>query len=428
MNAIRNIVSYSLIAVLCASEQSFATIAKFSLVPTTPSTLEVPANRTAIVQYTVTNQTKITRTLTVVPMVGISQQTDTAGLCSNPFTLASQASCLLNLVVNGSQLSTVSQGPKVCKTKTGTNLPDSLLCSQASDAFTLNLSVGSAIPATNQNVYVTNWTAQSISLCSANAASGLLENCNIAAINGLFLNPDAIAVNAALTYLYVANIGGGVSLCQLNSLGTISGCVSTGSGFNAPDGIALNAAGTRAYVSNANLTTVSNCEISPTTGALSSCTPTGTLAIGQSDLTLHPSLPILYVSNITTSGVTACAINAGTGDLTCGLTTLGFNQPEGVQLNPTGNVIYVSNKGDGTISYCPVANDGSITGASCATTSSGTFGGFGSLSFNSAGTLAYIPSSNTTVSICSVENNGDLTNCTDSGGTGFASPSGILVL
>ena len=51
-------------------------------------------------------------------MQGITQLAGDAGYCSNPFTLASQASCLLTLSIEGSQLSlpVLTDGPKICKT------------------------------------------------------------------------------------------------------------------------------------------------------------------------------------------------------------------------------------------------------------------------------------------------------------------------
>jgi len=47
----------------------------FSLVALTPTSINVPANRQTIVQYRVTNNTAITRTLTMVPIPNVSQVT-----------------------------------------------------------------------------------------------------------------------------------------------------------------------------------------------------------------------------------------------------------------------------------------------------------------------------------------------------------------
>lgn len=91
---------------------------KFTLIPTTPTTKRVPVNGVDTVGYLVTNQTELTRTLTIVPIAGIRQNTSGVGVCSSPFTLAPQESCLLNLVLSGEALpKQIIGGPKVCKNK-----------------------------------------------------------------------------------------------------------------------------------------------------------------------------------------------------------------------------------------------------------------------------------------------------------------------
>ena len=409
MNITRNKLVCIALMACSLSAPSFATITKFLLVPTTPTVVTVPANRAALVQYTVTNQTKTTRTLTMVPVQGITQVTGQTGYCSNPFTLGSQDSCLLTVSLDGSQMqSGVLNGPQVCKTINGTNQPDSLLCSEPSKAYALSVTVTQAVPNTNQAVYVTNWNANSISLCSANASTGALENCNITAMGGTLSKPEAIAMNSSATLLYVANIGGSVSLCSINSqTGALSGCHTTGSGFSGPDGVVINSAGTQAYISNAANPEVSLCQISASTGELSSCRPTGSGFSVQSDIAINPTVnpePLL-------GGCVA---------------TSEFSGPEGVALNASGSHAYVTNNTDNTITLCSFDGDGVLTG--CETTG-GTFTGFGNLAFNSTGRLAYVPSSRSSVSVCSVDQNtGGLSACVDSTGTGFSGPSGVLLV
>lgn len=115
---------------------------KFSLIPTTATTLSIYLHTSATVQYRVTNNTTITRTLTIVPIQGISPNT-APGNCSIPFTLAHGQSCLLTLTLNGNQLAprTVG-GPVVCKTESpSNNSPSPFLCSQPSAADSLNITV-----------------------------------------------------------------------------------------------------------------------------------------------------------------------------------------------------------------------------------------------------------------------------------------------
>ena len=102
-------------------------------VPPTSNILKVLSNGISTVQYQVTNNTEVTRTLTYVPMTGISQTEPSAANCTNPFTLMAGQSCLLNLQLNGSTLpkKTVG-GPVVCNTVgPDNNNPDFTFCSHA---------------------------------------------------------------------------------------------------------------------------------------------------------------------------------------------------------------------------------------------------------------------------------------------------------
>ncbi|MDR3443116.1 MAG: sialidase family protein [Legionella sp.] len=122
---------------------------KFTIVPTTVTSIEVLSTDTYTVQYRVTNQTKITRTLTMVPINSISQKNSDVGSCANPFTLSSKQSCLLTLSINGRQLPVkgIHAGPVVCKTKgSNDNSPDPLLCSQPSASAALNIVTKAAPP------------------------------------------------------------------------------------------------------------------------------------------------------------------------------------------------------------------------------------------------------------------------------------------
>ena len=88
----------------------------WTLSPLTATTLSVPSNDTATVQYQVTNQSLKTHVLSMQPIQGISQVTTGSGVCGNPFVLAGNASCTLSLQINGSQLTDpISDGPIVCE-------------------------------------------------------------------------------------------------------------------------------------------------------------------------------------------------------------------------------------------------------------------------------------------------------------------------
>ena len=130
-------------AIFSMSTSSWA-LTPWSLVPITATTITVPANTTATVQYTVTNNS-VMHTLMMVPIAGSSHTTTGAGICTNPFTLSPGASCTLSLQVNGSALTTnINSGPVVCQQ--GVNgQPDPQECYQpASQAASLNITASGA--------------------------------------------------------------------------------------------------------------------------------------------------------------------------------------------------------------------------------------------------------------------------------------------
>ena len=426
----KNLRKLGLIALFsaCSLYAKASVQAKFSLVPTTPTNLTIPLNRKVVVQYAVTNNTGPTRTLTMVPMPGITQVVDQQGACSNPFTLSNQASCALTLEVDGSLLPAgLNTGPVVCKTMgKGNNSPDPFLCSKPAAADVLTVKIVPPTSPAQKNVYVTNWSANTISLCTENTLNGLLSECNVAAAGGTLANPEAITLNQSATLLYIANIGGSVSFCKIEaSTGALNHCVSTGANFQSPTGIAINPAGSMIYVSNATTNAVTRCHIDAVTGELNACLHTGDNFDVPSDLALNPAGTLAYISNFTGDSVTICSIDGLTGMLTCDAPVGGgFHGPEGITLNPSGQFAYISNNGNNTVTRCSVD---SVTGTlfGCSETGS-TFNGFGSVALNLSGELAYVPSTNSSILVCSVNPvTGALSNCVNSGGTGFTSPSGI---
>ncbi|MDP1604135.1 MAG: IPT/TIG domain-containing protein [Legionella sp.] len=112
----------------------------WTFVPLTTTTIEVPANGTATVQYQVTNQSSRTHTLSLQPLQGVTQTTAGPGLCGNPFVLRGKNACILSLQINGSQLSNpIVQGPVVCQESSAT------LCYQPDANNILRITQGSEI-------------------------------------------------------------------------------------------------------------------------------------------------------------------------------------------------------------------------------------------------------------------------------------------
>ncbi len=113
---------------------------KFELIPQTATTINLPRNGSFTVEYQVTNQTDLTRTLTMVGIQGITQVTTGAGVCGNPFKLASKQHCLLKLLIVGSEIpQNITAGPEICAVKSNSNTPSPFLCSQPSLANSLNI-------------------------------------------------------------------------------------------------------------------------------------------------------------------------------------------------------------------------------------------------------------------------------------------------
>jgi hypothetical protein len=151
---------------LLLSSSALYALPKFSIVPTAGSitSLLLPSNFTETLSYQVTNQTNITRTLTMVPITGVTQTTG-AGVCPSPFTLSPHQTCNLTLSINGSQIPStgISSGPVICKTKSpNDSSPDPLLCSQPDSGNILAVSTTTS----GQHAYVANQVGNSISFWS----------------------------------------------------------------------------------------------------------------------------------------------------------------------------------------------------------------------------------------------------------------------
>lgn len=104
-----------LLILLATGNIAHAGIPVWTFSPLTPTSVSVPGNGTATIQYLVTNQSKKTHTLMLKLIQGVSQDVS-AGYCKNPFILGYQQSCALKLNVSGRQLlGNIIGGPVVCE-------------------------------------------------------------------------------------------------------------------------------------------------------------------------------------------------------------------------------------------------------------------------------------------------------------------------
>lgn len=120
----------------------------WTFTPLTATSITVPANGSATVQYQLTNQSNTPHTLVMQPIQGVTQLTSGSGICNATSTLATKgASCVLSLQVNGDQLTgNIHGGPVVCQQ--GSNIQ----CYQPAQANILNVILGS--PSTEATIIV----------------------------------------------------------------------------------------------------------------------------------------------------------------------------------------------------------------------------------------------------------------------------------
>lgn len=412
---------------MLSSSLLYAAQPKFSIVPTSGSvtSLLLPSNFTATVSYQVTNNTKITRTLMMMPITGVSQTVTGSGVCASTFTLAPSQSCTLTLVVNGSQVPATGfqGGPVVCKTNGSS--PDPFLCSQPTQKNILSISITTA----GQHAYVANQTGNSLSFCQVNPATGLLSNCSIAAtgLTGI----EGVGFNPSGTLFYTANLSGNtISVCSVNqSTGAIGTCSNAGgSGFSEPDAVAFSPNGSIFYTSNVG-GNVTACLVNATTGLLSSCVNnTSPTFSATSDMAINSVGTFAYVANRGNSTISVCSVSQQTLSSCNNLSGSLFNQPEGITLSPSGLHAYIANAGNGTVTVCDVLQDGTGLLANCAVTG-GQFHGTGNVAFNNVASYAFVPNQLTNdVFVCQVSSvDGSLSNCVTSFNTGFNGPSGVVI-
>jgi hypothetical protein len=125
------------VVLLTMTTVSYAGNPVWMFTPLTQTSWILPTSFTITAQYSVMNQSHKTHSLALQPVAGISQVTG-VGYCSNPFTLAYQQSCILNLQIDGSALGgNISNGPIVC------DIGNQLQCYQPAIANQLSITLDS---------------------------------------------------------------------------------------------------------------------------------------------------------------------------------------------------------------------------------------------------------------------------------------------
>jgi len=132
--------------------------------PLTPTTLALPVNGEAIVLYQVTNTSAMPHGFQMQPIQGVELVSGN-GLCTDPFVLTSQQSCILGLRLVGSAIpGNITSGPIVC-------FPGSpLQCWSPSPANQLNVTL---VPA---QVATISATPPSLTLAVGHAGAFTVSN------------------------------------------------------------------------------------------------------------------------------------------------------------------------------------------------------------------------------------------------------------
>ena len=475
MNTLRKQLSIATCILFATFMVCAGTQPKFTIVPITPTTVLMHAYSYATVQYRVTNQTKITRTLTTVAIPGISINT-AMGNCPNPFILSPQASCLLTLELDGNQLPPhVFGGPEVCKTNSSRdNTPSPFLCSKPSAADSLNITTSEAVimsiavtpvnpiitstatqqftaMATYSDGFTKNLTTQ-VSWASSNMAVATISNDTSSQGLATAVTPGSTSITATLGaissdstltvqqgFAYVTNFtSNSISLCPINANNTFGACVSSGSSgiaFSGPRGIVFNSAATIAYVCNRTNSTVSVCPIN-TNGTVGVCTASGNSGVAfnaPGGIALNSTGTLAYVSNVANNTVSICPIMANGLFGACALSGnsgTAFSAPAGIALNSDGTFAYVTNSSNNTVLLCPINPNGSFGGCTSSGNSGVAFSTPTGITLNKSGTLAYVANfGNSSIAVCPINANGTFGACAFVGNSGvlFSSPIGIVL-
>jgi len=260
--------SILMVLLLAVATLSSAGSPVWTFTPLTATTISVPSNNTGIVQYTVTNQSSRTHTLSMQSIAGVSQNTS-SGYCGNPFTLGYHQSCVLNLTINGSLIpNCFSGGPVVCQQSNSLqcyqpNTSDVLTVTKAeatytvggtvnglsgtlvlenngSDLLTLTADGTFTFPTTElsgASYSVTVQTQPATQTCTVSNGSGTISNSNITNIT-VTCSTNSYAVGGTTTGLagsesvVLQNNGGDNLTVSANGSFTFATPVAQGSTYN----------------------------------------------------------------------------------------------------------------------------------------------------------------------------------------------------
>jgi 6-phosphogluconolactonase (cycloisomerase 2 family) len=393
----------------------------FLIAPISINTISLDQYSVATMQYRVTNQTSITRQLTMVPVRGISITPTQPGDCTSPFTLDPQQSCILRLIVNGASIpNTVTRGPEICKTQPNSNTPDPFLCAEPSKAGSFDIIKRATV------AYTANFdSSRSITKCDIDI-NGLLSNCEIAANNSTLDKPNDVTINSSKTILYASNQGDKtIQICRIAPLTGALDCTNSGdidiSRVNI-QGIVINADNSLLYVANAN-GEILQCPISEDGLTVSACT-TSASSITNTPLqiTINTAGTVVYVVGETETIQCSVTNSPEQGNLgACKNVNINPadypNNGRGIAIDSNDAYAYIS--GLSSITGCEI-DSGTGDFINCARVNSVTLGEGRGLSVNSTNTYVYtgrgdsVDDDGTFIGRCDISN-GTVSNCITTG-------------
>lgn len=382
---------------ICTKENSvYPCGIEFTSIGTIPQLSDLYCNEPQTVSYTIQNQgntdTSISLSLTEVdalsdPTAVVFNGTTT---CPNPGNLAINASC--NIVLDFQPCVDGDLDWDLTVTPDSTQRP-------------LVLPLTGTVAHDPAMAYIVNYGSGladgsgSISICEVKESDGTLDTCTNFPTYGVTLaGPASIVLTADRTFAYITNFGNydgtEVTICPVNPTNYTLGssgtpCYNTdGNGlFNQPNGVALSYDNNTLFVANGGNgggstgNQIVSCPINGD-GSLGTCVMVdGGAGPNGVFYTLAPdSTPLVYAIDYYTTGSTGNGI-VRLFDATnpTGLTPYSpptdeaggsLSGPIDIGFNPTGTIAYIVNLGDnpGTITFCPVNNDGTFDELNCQNT------------------------------------------------------------
>jgi hypothetical protein len=395
----------------------------FNIVPNGSLPTTVPNGGTVSASYIIQNNTIAQRNNNFVKYLPPNVTVASGGTCTSPtFNLAGKGqsgdSCTLNLTVSGA-VNAKDPNPQhhlfVC-------LPGGTAC--AGTNYPLNVSV---IPQnTVARAYITDPFGGNVYVCNINNDGVFSAPCVIAtSIFAPFLSPEGITLNTDGTKAYIAEgelFAPGISTCDIDqSTGLFSACSRTSLSFpNIPFGVSLNSDNSIGYIATPSGANILYCPPNDfssgacqSTGYGSLVTPVGGPSPLQNIFTNNNSLTYVIDSNEAT--MFACNVNPNGSFSSCSTTGSNLNFPNGIAANPAGTFLFLTNSPD-EVTSCDISQL-----PTCSGTTTGFDNPFG-VAVNETGNLVYVVNSNSlNVSVCSIQNDGTLTNCQIAGATDSAS-------